>query len=117
MKYAIQELENVGRITKGVNCLSDFYEECYNVASKLKERSFVNCSNDIVNDLVDILKRVELGLSEWTKDSFIDAKKRQELKKKDLIEAINFLRPECNYCRRTSKCEGSYPEGCFYPHE
>ena len=116
MNYAIKELRDKGRSFKNVNILKEYSDECFKVANALEENKFIKVSDEIITDLLDVYKRVCNGLNNWNK-GYSNEKKRQEKKKKELEEAINFLKPKCDYCSKTEICKGSYPEGCFLENQ
>ena len=92
MNYAIQVLENNGRNFKRSEMLKIYSDQCFEVAKGLglKKRVEVLEIDEIIKDLKEVLETVCKGLKGWGTEH-IEAKKRQEKKRRELIEAIDFL--------------------------
>ena len=85
MKYAIEELKKIKKyyplqereiISKDIDAL---------------ERKQIHIFSDLtVNELEELSERVYAGLDSWG-DNFLDARKRQEKKLKQVHEALRFM--------------------------
>lgn len=96
MTYAIEELERRSRNYKQSHLLKEFSTEIWNAHTYLVEGTYVDVSNEVVEELVDCLFYVDKSLNEGTKE-LTEWRKRQLKRKEDLQNAIKFFRPKYNF--------------------
>lgn len=90
MNYAIEELEKQVWLCDYEPLLEKDKKELLKGIEILKNKSGESAPKQVIHFLIDLYYRIEESLSKWGND-YLEAKKRQSKKEKEVDEALNHL--------------------------